>query len=326
MYIGIDVGGTNLAAALVDEKFNIVRKSKARVDETMTGEALAKVLSDLALEAADDDREWVEYVGLGIPGEIDRAEGKVIYTPNAPFGGASLRRDFQKNWNIPVYLENDANCAALGEFYAGAAKGYRDAIVLTLGTGVGGGIISGGKLLLGTRGTAAEVGHMVIKMGGRPCACGRQGCWEAYASARGLKQTATEEMRSSRNSLMWQLCHGDIDRVSGKTPFQAMRRGDRAGKKVVEAYIQQLSAGVINLVNIFQPQLVCIGGGVSNEDEHLLIEPVRQLVRRECYGSSKELCEVKKCMLGNDAGLVGAALLGRAIREISDGQILVNNN
>ena len=133
-------------------------------------------------------------------------------------------------------------------------------------------------------------------------------------------------MRRSKNSLMWQLCHGDIEKVSGKTPFNAMRRGDMAGKRVVEEYIRHLSEGIINLVNIFQPQLVCIGGGVSNEDEHLLIDPVRELVRGESYGAAKGSCEIKKCLLGNDAGIVGAAMLGRQIREIADGQILCNNN
>lgn len=325
MYIGVDVGGTNLVAALIDDRYHIVRKAKSRVDSSMKGDILASALTELALEAAGEDRGRVEYAGFGIPGEIDRGNGRVIYTPNAPFDRTDLRAVFQKRLKIPVFLENDANCAALGEYFAGAAVGYSDAVILTLGTGVGGGIISGGRLLMGTAGTAAEVGHMVIQMGGRPCGCGRVGCWEAYASARGLKQTALEEMARSPESLMWSICGGDTSKISGKTPFRALKKGDTAGRRAVDAYVAQLSAGVINLINIFQPQLVCIGGGVSNEDEDLLIEPVRRLVEKESYGSRKGLAEIKKCLLGNDAGIIGAAMLGKAFRETTDGQICFNN-
>lgn len=322
MYIGIDVGGTNLVAGVVDEQNRIIARAKRRTGESPTAERLCGELIALAREAVENaslGTDAIKYVGIGFPGSVDRKRGIVAYTPNAPFFRTPIREWFHKSWDVPVYVGNDANCASLGECYAGAARGKQSAVVVTLGTGVGVGAVVEGQSFLGLNGNGMEGGHMVIVVGGAPCNCGRRGCWEQYASATALKRLTREEMARSRLSAMWELCQGSLDNVGGRTAFQAARAGDAAGKRVVELYLGYLAAGLANLVNIFQPELLCLGGGVSNEGDDLFLNPLRELVARERYNTRQEdapQTALVKCQLGNDAGVIGAALLGRVqIRE-----------
>jgi len=213
---------------------------------------------------------------------------------------------------VPVYVENDANCAALGEVWAGAAKGAESALMVTVGTGIGGGIVIHGKVYSGINGIAGEVGHMTLFPGGEQCACGRRGCWEVYASATALKRQTREAMQANPDSLMWNHAP-DLDKVSGKTAFKAQRDGDAAAAQVVERYLYYLSEGLINCVNIFQPEVVCIGGGVSNEGDALLV-PLREMVLRDCLsGENIRMPRIEAAQLSGEAGLIGAAMLGRSM-------------
>ena len=312
MYIGVDVGGTNLVAGLVDREYHILAKAKMKTRGAgeHQAEALCEDIVTVARQAAELGNvplSEVELVGVGIPGAIDRPEGVVLHTPNAPFQNTPVRMLFQRQWNVPVYLGNDANCAMVGEYLAGAAKGYRSAMVVTLGTGVGAGVIVDGKLFTGCNDTGLEVGHTVIQVGGRPCNCGRRGCWERYSSATGLKMTTREVMETAPDSLMWDLAGGSLEGVGGRTAFQAAREGDPGGRRVVEQYLRYLGIGLTNMVNIFQPEIICLGGGVSNEADDLFLEPLRRYVEEERFTREGRQTEIVKAKLGNDAGIIGAA-------------------
>lgn len=308
MYIGIDIGGTNLVAGVVNENNQIVARAKKKTGESATVEQLCDDLVELARQAAESaglKPEEVEYIGLGVPGAVDRERGMIVYTPNIPFRDTPIRDWFHKTWDVPVYVGNDANCAFLGEYFAGAASGTRAAVVVTLGTGVGIGAAVEGHVLQ----DGMEGGHMVIVMDGEPCNCGRKGCWEQYSSATALKRLTKEEMQRCPDSALWQLCEGDLERADARVAFQAARGGDQAGRRVVDLYLKYLAAGIGNLVNVLQPEVVCLGGGVSNEADDLFLEPLRELVACECYSGFNPV--LTKCSLGNDAGIIGAAMLGK---------------
>ena len=307
VYVGVDVGGTNLTAGLVDDQCRILARAGRKTPKDGT---LCRAILDLAREvtaAAGARPEEVVRLGIGIPGAVDRARGVVLHTPNIRMENAPVADLIRAEWPVPVALENDAGCAAAGEYLAGAARGHRSAMVVTLGTGVGAGLIVDGALFLGCGGIGPEAGHMVIHPGGRPCNCGRKGCWERYASATGLKQTTREAMLRRPDSRMWELA-GSPERVSGKTAFQAARRGDEAGREVVEDYLFHLGLGLANLVNCFHPEVICLGGGVSNEGDDLFLEPLRRMVDEESFNPTRDRTRLVKAVLGNDAGIIGAAV------------------
>jgi len=311
-YIGIDLGGTFIKAGVVDEEYNII--AKASLPTILdTADALADQIAKTALLAMEDAKltiDQIEAAGVCSPGAADSKNGIIVYannlpclrnTPLGPLVSARLN-------NIPVYLDNDANVAAYGEVVAGAAKGINDAIVVTLGTGVGGGIIIDGKIYSGFNGFGAEMGHMVIVHNGRQCTCGRKGCIEAYASATGLINMTKEAMEANPDSKLWEVAK-TLDDVDGKTAFDAMRMGDAAGTEVVDTYIEYLGCGLSNFVNIFQPEVLLIGGGVCKEGETLLA-PLREILHRETYSiEGQPQTTLKVCALGNDAGTIGAAML-----------------
>ena len=236
----------------------------------------------------------------------------VIFTPNLPLSGVSIAGELKKKYDCPVHIGNDANCAALGETIAGGAKGARDVVFITLGTGVGGGIVLGGHLHTGINGAAGELGHMVIIIGGRACGCGRKGCWERYASASGLIETANEFMATHSDSILWELCGGEQEKTNGRMVFDAYRTGDHAAKLTVERYVEHLATGIVDLINIFEPELFCVGGGISNAWD-CLAEPLKAVVDAEKYtrySLQSPQTRIVKAALGNDAGIIGAAFLG----------------
>lgn len=315
-YIGIDLGGTNVAVGVVDEEYRIISRSKAKtprppcVAEEMC--ALFKTLLLEALGGAGLTLDDVPYVGVGVPAGIDQKSGVIDFVSNLQMRDWRLQRDLSVALGgKTVLVENDANAAAFGEYKAGVLAGAKNALAITLGTGIGGGIIVDGRIYTGSNFMAGEVGHTVIDFGGRPCTCGRRGCWERYASATGLICTTREMMQSAagKDSLMWQLVDRDLEKVNGRTAFDAMRQGDAAGKAVVDLFIEHLGCGIANMINIFQPDVLCIGGGISHEGETLLA-PLREYVRRMEYSHNGEKTKICKAELGNDAGIIGAALLG----------------
>ena len=312
-YIGIDLGGTNIAAGLVNEDCKILYKESI---PTRASRPAAEIAADMAAlsrsvaQKAGVELSDVAWIGIGSPGSIDRANGVILYANNINFLKTPLAALIREHWDIPVYIDNDANAAALGEAFAGAAKGCNDAIMVTLGTGVGGGIIIDKKIYSGFNSNGAELGHTVIVANGRPCSCGRKGCWEAYASVTGLIADTKAAMEAHPESMMWELENGSIADISGKTAFIAAKKGDKVAQEVVAQYLDYVAIGITNLVNTFQPEVLCIGGAISKEGEYLLA-PVRKFVERERYTRYCEQTELKIAALGNDAGIIGAAMLGK---------------
>ena len=311
--VGVDLGGTNIAVGVVDEKYNIVGKGKVKTNAPRPAEEIfadIKKAIDLAVEDAGITMDEVESVGVGTPGSVNQDTGMIEFSNNLAFNNVPAKKMLEELTGKPCYFENDANAAALGEAYAGAGHGAKNFVAVTLGTGVGSGIIVDGKVVSGINFAGGEMGHTVIVVDGKQCNCGRKGCWEQYASATALISQTKEKMTECPDSKMWELCGGDINKVSGRTAFNAMYEGDKAGKEIVDKYITYVSVGITNIVNTFQPEIVCIGGGISNEGDNLL-DPIRKFVTGERYSKyAKKQTEICKAVLGNDAGIIGAALLG----------------
>ncbi len=304
MYIGIDVGGTNLKAGLVDEVGNIVKVERVPLD-FQGPERFAEILAELSKRVIQEKVRWV---GVGLPGAVDG--GDVLFTTNIPMENVPLERLFRKHLDLPLLLGNDADCAAVGEFFGGAGKGTRDFAVVTLGTGVGAGIIVDGKLRGGL--ASSEAGHMVIIQDGEPCNCGRRGCWERYASATGLIQQTKRAMEAHPESLLHEIAAESG--VEGRTAFQAAEAGDETALEVCRNYVNYLAGGLTSLINILRPEAVAIGGGVAAAPERLLLEPLREAVAKESFSRhGGRITKVLRAERGNDAGIIGAAMLGRVM-------------
>ncbi|MEG1887041.1 MAG: ROK family glucokinase [Oscillospiraceae bacterium] len=316
-YIGIDLGGTNIAAGVVDENFNIIGRGKIKTNAPRPAEEIAADMAKAAKIAVADaglEMSDISEAGIGCPGSIDPTTGMVATSNNLKFTMVPMKKLIEDEIKIKTFIENDANAAAYGEMLAGAGKGTKDFVAITLGTGVGGGIIVDGKILSGANHAGGELGHTVIVMDGEYCNCGRNGCWEAYASATALIRQTKAAMMEHKESKMWSLCAGDISSVNGRTAFDAMRAGDAAGIAVVDMYEKYVACGIINIINTFQPEILCIGGGISREGD-TLAEPIRQIIAKERYSKNIEkqtIVEIAK--LGNDAGVIGAAFLGELYR------------
>ena len=316
--IGIDLGGTNIAAGIVNEKFEILAKdstptlARQRPNEAIVDDMAMlckKLCQQLGITEAD-----VAAVGVVTPGVVDDERGSVTVAENMGFKNFPRVPLLRERISIPnIYIENDANAAAWGEAIAGAAKGSRFSVMITLGTGVGGGIVADSKLFKSFNSAAGELGHIVIEEGGRPCSCGRRGCWEAYSSATGLINMTKDKLaaceREGRTTVMTELV-AERGKVTGRTAFEGMRRGDEAAKEVVDEYIKYLGSGLASMINIFQPEILSIGGGISNEGQ-TLIDLVEPIVRKEQFGSGMfETTKLRIAELRNDAGIIGAASLG----------------
>ncbi len=306
MKIGIDLGGMSIKAGLVNDKLEIVYKETVPTDVNNAKKLFDDIIS-LILRVAQKTDEKIESVGIGIPGDVDKITGKVIYCNNIPLENLDLRSEIEERTKIKTFIGNDANVAALGEVLAGAAKEYSDAVLVTIGTGIGCGIVMRNELYLGCNGAAGELGHHIIEADGLLCNCGRRGCFELYASATALIRMTREAMQEDRTSKMWEIA-GDLEGANGKTAFDAYRAGDESGIKVVNKFIKYLSAGLVNVVNIFQPEALIIGGGISKEGEFLL-NLVSPIIERERYSRGEIQTKLLIAKLGNDAGIIGASQL-----------------
>lgn len=310
--IGIDLGGTNIVASVVDDKYNILGTGKYK---TALPRAAEEIFDDIAsacrdaVENAGIELKDIAHIGLGTPGTVN-GDGVIEFANNLGFNNVPAKDMIRDRLgDIPVYIANDANCAALGEAYAGCGDGCKNFVAVTLGTGVGSGIIVDGRIVEGVNFAGGECGHMVIMVDGEPCTCGRKGCWEAYASATALIKQTKKAMDEHPESVMHELAKEE-GKVSGRTAFDAMRKGDVAGINVVNNYIKYVACGLINIVNALQPEIICVGGGICNEGETLM-EPLRRFVQAERYSiHSKIQTKIMKAELGNNAGVIGAALLG----------------
>ncbi|MBP3921364.1 MAG: ROK family protein [Ruminiclostridium sp.] len=311
--IGIDLGGTNIKVGVVDDNFQIIGKSNIKTNLPRPAEEIADSIAEgvkLACADAGISVDEIESIGIGTPGVADRNTGVVLYSCNLGFNNTNIGGLLKERLGKDVYVENDANVAAYGEVINGAGKGYQNVVVITLGTGVGGGIIIDGQIYTGFNFCGGELGHSVIEYNGRQCGCGRKGCFEAYSSATALINATKRAMEENKNSAMWEIA-GSIENVDGKTAFDAMRKNDATGKAVVEEYLNYLGCGLVNVVNTFQPEMLLIGGGICKEGEYLT-KPLEEYIARESYCINPEKStKLGIAKLGNDAGIVGAANLYR---------------
>ena len=308
MVIGIDLGGMSAKAALLSGA-KLEGKSRVVTSADVSAEKTAFALAELAVQTAEKAGKSmgdVQAIGIGAPGVIDSADGVIVSWTNFGWKHVPLGALVEKYTGKKTFVLNDANAAALGEAKFGAGKEYSDSVLVTLGTGVGSGIMIGGKLFEGFRSAGAELGHTVIRVGGEQCSCGRRGCFERYASASALIRLTQEGMRLDRGSAMWRFARTP-EEVDGRTVFLAMNEGDPAAQRVFDDYIEGLGEGILNIVNTFRPQAIILGGGISAEGETLL-EPLRRYVFPRLYVSVDYApLSIVCASLGNDAGLYGAA-------------------
>ncbi len=306
-YVGVDIGGTNIKLGVIDGEGNIIKKNSFSIeDDTTFSAVIAKIIDNIKEIISDIPSELVGGIGLGIPGLIDTKNGLVVCSGNLNWTNEDVLTPLKNAFLYPIKIANDANVAALGEAKFGVGKAFSTSVFITLGTGVGSGIIIDGKIYDGNLGAGAELGHMVIEANGRPCTCGGWGCFEAYASATSLKEQTRLAMLQNDDSLMWEI--GDIENISGKTAFLYSDK-DASAKKVVDEYIDYLSVGIVNVANIFRPQAIILGGGVSYEGDKLLKPLNGKLSKRIFAGDLGPKVEILLATLRNDAGFMGAAAL-----------------
>ncbi len=312
--IGIDLGGTDIKFGIVNDDFEILASSRC---QTCASRPAPQILDDMAARAKElvhsigltmDD---IERVGIGSPGTCNTQSGIVEYACNLNFEHLPLQAEMEARLGRPVIIDNDANTAAYGEYIAGAAKGSNSFILITIGTGIGSGIVFDGKIYTGCNYAGAELGHIVIQKDGILCGCGRRGCFEQYCSATALIRQTREAMQARPDSILWRFAP-TLEDVDGKTAFDAMKAGDLVAGELIANYLRYMTCGLTNIINIFQPELMCIGGGVSNESETLL-SPLRLFVAEERYSKySLHQTRLEAAALGNRAGIIGAAFLDRA--------------
>lgn len=309
--IGIDLGGTNTALGIVENgkvisSLTVITK-EARDEDTLCQNIFDAV--NMLLKESKIGLNEIESIGIGMPGAVERKTGKLIFAPNLSVKSGDICRTLSKISGKKVFGENDANVYALGEYIVGSGKSSDSFVCITLGTGIGAGIILNGKIYSGLGGAAGELGHTVIKSGGRKCNCGKKGCFEAYASVSALINDTKAAMRKDKASLLWQICGGDIKAVSGKTVFKAAKKGDKTAMAVLDCYFDYLAEGTANIINLIRPQILCIGGGLANEGEALL-NPLKKRLESMIF-SYKELEKplITTSKLKENAAIIGAAQL-----------------
>ena len=307
-YVGIDLGGTNIAAGLVSEDAKIIADMSIPTRAERAWQEIVADMADLSkkvIEKAGVDIKDVKGVGIGCPGSIDNENGICTYSNNLKMENANIKEEFQKHLNLPVNLENDANAAALGEYEVNG-QGAKSYVFITLGTGIGGGVILDGKIFRGFNGAGAELGHTVIVSDGEDCTCGRKGCWEAYGSVTALIRQTKAVMAKNPDSMMHELAEKE-GKVSGRTSFDAAHAGDKAALEVVNQYFKYVAEGITNMVNVFQPEKIVIGGSISKQGDYLL-KPIAEFVEKNDYNRYMAKAKVEIATLFGDAGIIGAAL------------------
>lgn len=308
--IGIDIGGTSIKGAAVDSNGRVYETFSMPFVKGEPGKVTVSKLASIVKEyiATFDLEKKIAGIGIGCPGTLDIKNGVVNYSNNLGWNNLPLVDIMHEQLPYPIRLTNDANAASLGEAKFGAGKAYETIIMLTLGTGVGGGIIIDGKLFEGNEGKGGELGHTVIVVDGEQCTCGRKGCLEAYASATALIRDTKKAMRLNKKSLMWQISP-DIDLVGGKVPFEAAKQGDQTALAVIDNYVKYLGEGILNFCNIFRPNVIVLSGGLANAGA-FLFDKVNKYVEERYYGyKSTPAVKIVPAELGYDSGKIGAAAL-----------------
>lgn len=311
MYIGVDLGGTNIAAGVVDENGKILSMDSTPTMSERDSTEIIKDMADLCKKVTADaglTLEDIQAIGIGSPGTVDNERGVVVYANNIKMDNTPVTAELQKHIQLPVNIENDANAAAYGEYVINGG-GVDDFIFITLGTGVGGGIVINQKIYRGFNGAAGELGHTTLVHKGEACTCGNYGCWEAYASVTALIRQTEEAMKNAPDSLMHKIVEHE-GKVSGRTAFEAAKKGDSTAKEVVDQYILYVADGIMGMINIFQPQKLVIGGGISKEGDYLL-NPIIEHVNKCGYNKYMPKTEISIATLFNEAGIIGAALAAK---------------
>jgi len=313
MYIGIDLGGTNIAVGIVDENNKVVASDSTPTLAERHWSEIVMDMAELTKKVTLENGyklEDIESIGIGCPGTVDTDNGVIAYSNNIAMDHVPMADEIRKclGIDVKVNIENDANAAAYGEYVATGATA-KSFIFITLGTGVGGGVVLDGKLYRGFNFAGAELGHFIMKMGGEHCSCGADGCWEAYASVTALIRQTKEAMKANPDSLMHKIAE-ENGKISGRTSFLAAAEGDEAAQKVVDKYIEYVATGIASIVNIFQPEILVIGGGISKEGDKLL-NPIKDCVNKIDYNKFMQKTDIRIAQLFNDAGIVGAALAAK---------------
>ncbi len=311
--VGIDIGGMSIKLGIVSIEGKILEKINFKVDyKKLSSDQVIEMIKDhilMLLDKSKFSKNDLEGIGIGCPGAINAPKGVVDYANNLGWVKVPLVAKLKEYFNVPIYISNDANVAALGEAIYGSGKQYNNSVMITLGTGVGGGIVIDHRLFEGNEGKGAELGHMVIEVDGKECSCGRRGCFEAYSSATALIESTKKAMIENQTSQMWQEVAGNLDKVDGKLAFEYYKKGDLVAKEVIDNYIHYLGEGLLNICNIFRPEAILLGGGISAQKDCLLnlLEPYLE-ERFYGYRQSPKVA-LKIATLGNDAGIIGAAAL-----------------
>ncbi len=311
--IGLDVGGTTFKAGVVTEDGRIMHKEAMPTGIERPYQKIIADMAALCMKVAKDagvPMEEIQSIGVGVPGLFDNKTGRIPFCTNLGWHDIPFVEEMKKHLDTPVYGDNDATVAGLAESVAGVSAGVRDSVFITLGTGVGGGIIIDGKPYSGAHGCGSEIGHMMIHMGGERCTCGNYGCFERYASATAIIREAQKALAEHPESSMMAACGGDPDRLNAKLVIDAAKAGDPTAKAVFDGYVQGLAVGIINIINMLDPEIIVLGGGVSAAGEFLL-DAVREAVKPMVFFKTMPYARIELARLGNDAGIIGAAMLGR---------------
>jgi len=313
LYIGVDVGGMSIKAGLVDEEGNILYKHSCPTGVERGYVAVIRDIAQLGLATvakSGHSMDEVKAIGIGIPGIMDQHTGIVPFCTNLAWHDVPILEEMKQYTDLPVYVDNDATVAGLAESVKGVSAGTKDSVFVTLGTGVGGGIIINGKPFSGAHGVASEIGHMVTVAGGLPCTCGKRGCWERYASATALIRAGRVLCAEKPGCPLMQAVDGDIRTLTAKDVIDLAMDGDADCVKIFDDYIYHLVVGLTNLINVYDPEVIVLGGGVSHSGEFLL-NAVRALLPKYVFFKSMPYAKVELAQLTNDAGIIGAAMLGR---------------
>ena len=309
--IGVDLGGTNIAVGLIDLDGKVIlHKKSVKTRAPRPCEEISTDIKEVCLELCDMEGiaiSNVEWIGIATPGIV--RNGVVIDAFNLGWTNEKFGEIVSRLTGRPTFVANDANAAAYAEAKWGCGVGEDSLIAVTLGTGIGGGIILDGKIWEGFNGFAAELGHMVIDVNGRQCTCGLRGCLEAYCSATALVHETKRMMKLYPDSLLWEVTGGDLSKVDGRTAFTALAEGDSAAHHVIHDFVNYLAIGIANIINIFQPSVVCVGGGISGQGEDLR-RPLRERLKYPSFGTKDMRTRVEAAVFRNDAGIIGAGLLG----------------
>ena len=313
VYIGIDLGGTGIKIGVVDESGAILSQGET---PTLAGRPYEDIIADMGrcmldvMARGGFEEKDVASIGVGIPGVADEKTGHVIFCTNLGWREVPFVSEMRKYFNLPIIVDNDATVAGYAESVAGVSKGTDSSVFITLGTGVGGGIVIHGKPYSGAHGIGSEIGHMIIKMDGELCTCGNRGCFERYASATAIIRDAKRAVAEDPKSLIMERCGGDPEKINAKIVIDCAKEGDATAKRVFDEYVKGLAHGIVSIFNVLDPEVIVLGGGVSMAGEYLL-KAVRDAVKPLVFFKTLPYPSIQLARLGADAGIIGAALLGK---------------